>query len=90
MGMSVELLDWDDFHPVGDVMSLFWLGTDCHKTAFAEDLESGLIQAPLCCKGTLQHHQPARYHSPPLTTYAKNRLFSFRAKATKGSSSISR
>lgn len=45
--MSVELLDWDDFHPVGDVMSLFWLGTDCHKTAFAEDLESGLIQAPL-------------------------------------------
>lgn len=47
MGMSVELLDWNDFHPVGDVMSLFWLGTDCHKTAFAEDLESGLIQAPL-------------------------------------------
>lgn len=45
--MSVELLDWDDFHPVGDVKSLFWLGTDCHQTAFAEDLESGLIQAPL-------------------------------------------
>lgn len=43
MGMSVELLDWDDFHPVGDVKSLFWLGTDCHQTAFAEDLESGLI-----------------------------------------------
>lgn len=52
MGMSVELLDWDDFHPVGDVMSLFWLGTDCHKTAFAEDLESGLIQAPLLQEDT--------------------------------------
>lgn len=47
MGMSVPSLDWDGSHPVGDVLSLFWLGTDWHKTAFAEDLESGLIQAPL-------------------------------------------
>ena len=40
MGMSVELLvcmphDLDEFHPVGYMMSLFWLGTDYHKTAFA-------------------------------------------------------
>ncbi|KAJ7398096.1 hypothetical protein BTVI_128264 [Pitangus sulphuratus] len=47
MGVSDESLDWDDFHPVGDVMTLFWLGTDCHKTAFAEDLDSDPIQTPL-------------------------------------------
>lgn len=38
--MSVELLvcvphDLDECYPVGYMMSLFWLGTDCHKTAFA-------------------------------------------------------
>lgn len=45
--MSVEWLDWDDFHPVGDVVSLFFLGSDFHKTAFGEDLASGVIQPPL-------------------------------------------
>jgi len=60
MGMSAELLvcmPVDEFHPMGYVMNLFWLGTDCHKTAFTYDPEDPGPSTPMRHSHTASQEQ---------------------------------